>query len=727
MNGESELKDEEYLIMMAKRHHFVDPSAAKAWVITAKSLFPDHFGIQFEAYRMAKDSGSVKEAALYFEEMIKNFPNETLLWLEMQAVADALQQNSQVNSTEFYWNLFSELSVKVQHEMLLAVAEHSEDTMEHCCLMVLLLSKFPDKVLNHGTQLIDTLFAAEKHGHYQSPVNQYRKLLVCDVMPVILNSMEIQIPPKQMFRLLQKSIEFYICYIVQSSWKEAQTSRKDEKHTIDRPIDDPWDQLFHLLEAAGKKLEWELADIFSTVVGSEGLWQRIVSFIQKRPYMSLGEPGGINEFSSSSSCQALNLSDDYVLAQNKQVFFCATVIFLYSLYHYGQLVNSEWLGASNNLGESSYILIEGLNLIQDEVVEQIKHKKRKLDCENRDTETVPYLTMSKSAPVEIASSLTQYFTTAFKCWDILHSNSHLKKEIARLRQHIHMDDWPWFQDFLTNTLIYQGFYKEAIDILIHQQRPLVKQQILNKNKIQLASCFYCLGNFATACEHMLDVISTFLNMSSLSSQCALVHDQQIHPRKSGRHLHFICYKPDEILHHCVKLLITCFKENAFHSTIKNDLAIGHLLVLVQHDWPREEQLFLQILDVVKKHGSFCYGLFFSYIIIPDILEEFMHLTTDNGGNVDLDLLPSSTLQVGKQRAVTRGVNKGAKEDLKSAMERQMSRSDENLNQLLVQFFKQERDIIKETLIREVRADQSKGKASFTLIILIVFKLFELLK
>lgn len=39
---------------------------------------------------------------------------------------------------------------EVQHELLLVTAEHSEETMEHCRLMLLLLGKFPKAISQHG-------------------------------------------------------------------------------------------------------------------------------------------------------------------------------------------------------------------------------------------------------------------------------------------------------------------------------------------------------------------------------------------------------------------------------------------------------------------------------------------------------------------------------------------------------------------------------------------------
>ena len=43
------------------------------------------------------------------------------------------------------------------------------------------------------------------------------------------------------------------------------------------------------------------------------------------------------------------------------------------------------------------------------------------------------------------------------------------------------------------------------------------------------------------------------------------------------------------------------------------------------------------------------------------------------------------------RAVTRGVNKGAKEDFRAALERQIGRSDDNFEPLLRAFFQEEKE------------------------------------
>lgn len=40
------VSDEEYVIQRAKRALKLDPIAAKAWMITAKTLYPNNFSVQ---------------------------------------------------------------------------------------------------------------------------------------------------------------------------------------------------------------------------------------------------------------------------------------------------------------------------------------------------------------------------------------------------------------------------------------------------------------------------------------------------------------------------------------------------------------------------------------------------------------------------------------------------------------------------------------------------------
>lgn len=43
---EVDLTDEEYVVQRAKEAFLTSPLQAKAWMITAKTLYPDNFGVQ---------------------------------------------------------------------------------------------------------------------------------------------------------------------------------------------------------------------------------------------------------------------------------------------------------------------------------------------------------------------------------------------------------------------------------------------------------------------------------------------------------------------------------------------------------------------------------------------------------------------------------------------------------------------------------------------------------
>ena len=43
------------------------------------------------------------------------------------------------------------------------------------------------------------------------------------------------------------------------------------------------------------------------------------------------------------------------------------------------------------------------------------------------------------------------------------------------------------------------------------------------------------------------------------------------------------------------------------------MALGHVVVLLQHEWPRGEALFLKAVSRICQQGDFQYENFFSYV------------------------------------------------------------------------------------------------------------------
>lgn len=46
---------------------------------------------------------------------------------------------------------------------------------------------------------------------------------------------------------------------------------------------------------------------------------------------------------------------------------------------------------------------------------------------------------------------------------------------------------------------------------------------------------------------------------------------------------------------------------------RDDLSLGHVVVLLQYDWPQGEMLFLKAVDKICQQGSFQYENFFNYV------------------------------------------------------------------------------------------------------------------
>uniref|UniRef100_A0A8D3D9H8 Integrator complex subunit 10 n=1 Tax=Scophthalmus maximus TaxID=52904 RepID=A0A8D3D9H8_SCOMX len=150
-----------------------------------------------------------------------------------------------------------------------------------------------------------------------------------------------------------------------------------------------------------------------------------------------------------------------------------------------------------------------------------------------------------------------------------------------------------------------------------------------------------------------------------------------------------------VLPFCLQLMLACFKLRAFTDN-RDDLSLGHVVVLLQLDWPHGEMLFLKAVDKICQQGGLQYENFFNYVTNIDMLEEFAYLRTPEGGRIQLELLPNQGMLI-KHHTVTRGITKGVKEDFRLAMERQVSRCGENLLTVLHRFCINEKIIIIQSL------------------------------
>ncbi|KAJ9585375.1 hypothetical protein L9F63_002835 [Diploptera punctata] len=655
-NHSNVLSDEYYLVLRAKDALKIDPFAAKAWMITAKTLFPNNFGVQFEAYQIEKAARDVKEAAKCFSAIIfYKLATSLSMWTEVQALTTSLRSDAAEPEAVFLRDMFSHIPLEVQHQLLLMTAEHSEDTMEHCRLLLLLLRRFPQTVAQHGPRLVDTLMTAEKHSHYQNSVNCYRKLLVCDLLP-LLGSNAVDLPIKQLFRLLHKSIEFYLCYLMSPS-KVIQ-----DLPELESKIDDPWKNLFKIQEETGRKLGWELS-----AMNKDLYWQKIVQFHQTRALLAEEHPN------------------------HKQLLYCTTTFFLHCLHEY--IVTLE---SANN--EVALVLVEAFCSESENGVSSAstsgepKIKRRKTDIGD-DCTSSPSLTVGKPGNVAVVHN----FLMAIRCWDLLHSSDNFSNRLTQLSQHLKLDTW--LQGFLIDAALYKGKFDEAMNKVGNTIVVETGTYANLRRHLRLASVFYCQGLFTRSLEHILQVV-TFLppsNTASTPPSTNQLTNILMHSGQSSRHLHFLPLSRSQVLQYCVKLLVAALKQQSLMSLRPDcDLAIGHIITLLQFDWPLEEELMTHLMEKICERGNFTYTLFLNYIVNVDVLEEFMYLSTEQGGGIALDILPSA--QITSQRRIsTRGADKGVKEDFKLAMKRQVARSIEPLDNLIIKFITTERELLLQAL------------------------------
>lgn len=96
--------------------------------------------------------------------------------------------------------------------------------------------------------------------------------------------------------------------------------------------------------------------------------------------------------------------------------------------------------------------------------------------------------------------------------------------------------------------------------------------------------------------------------------------------------------------------------------------------------------------------KFSFPDFTTYIICPDFLEEFMYMYTHES-KIQLELnVPTATTHT--RRIGTRGADKGIKDEFKQLIRKQMARSNEDIESLIVDFITQQRDLLMKLIFDE---------------------------
>ncbi|XP_069598683.1 integrator complex subunit 10 isoform X4 [Ranitomeya imitator] len=652
-------------------------------------------------YNIERTAERTASAGRLLYDMFVNFSDQPVVWREISVITAALRNDLQDKQTQFLRALFEALPGRVQCEMLLKATEQCFNTLERAEMLLLLLRRFPETVVQHGVSLGETLLEAESMEDQESPVNCFRKLFVCDVLPLIINNLDVRLPSSLLYKYLNKAAEFYINYVTRSPQTDPQhqgtqdtsdllspTKRSSQKYIIEglteksSQILDPWDRLFKILSVVGMRCEWQMD---KGTRNFNDLFHRIKELCR---YIS-------------------NFDNEAHTKYKNQVVYSTMLIFFKSVFQYISAIQPSLFQGPNSPNQIPIVLLEDTASVFSEVETNSSkhiHKRRKLaDSREKtmssDDEDLSGKGRSRHVIVnknELANpnEVLENFKTARECWDLLHSSEALDKEFSRICLPWKTDTWLWLRIFLTDMVIYQGQHKKAINSL-HLMAALQgphspTQQMMNQGNleqqrslIQLAACHFALGEYKLTCEKVLDLMSCIVPPPQEVSK---TKDEQskVKPKfRKGSDLKLLPCTSKCVMPYCFQLLLASVKLRAF-SDNRDDMALGHLIVLLQQDWPKGETLFLKAIGRICQQGNFQYENFFNYITNIDMLEEFAYLRTQEGGKIHLELIPNQGVLL-KHHTVTRGITKGVKEDFRLAMERQVSRCTENLMVVLHQF------------------------------------------
>ncbi|XP_038071810.1 integrator complex subunit 10-like [Patiria miniata] len=317
---------------------------------------------------------------------------------------------------------------------------------------------------------------------------------------------------------------------------------------------------------------------------------------------------------------------------------------------------------------------------------------------------LPPATIRLNKATGVTQEVIDMFQTAVDCWQLLYSNETFEKDFNWLLHRWKADTWPWFTAFLIDRLLYKAEFDQALRMLQEQYKKLSTEQQTGGNQqvlktlLQTAACYFRLSQHSSACEMTLNAVRHLPPPTKDAPHVAeIAAAMEKTYSKSLRHLPLVPCTSSALLPYFVQLLLLSYKKKVFHLRETEDTALGHMLVLMQYDWPKEEVLFQELIKKLKKQGSFFYPIFFQYIINIDMLEEFAFLRTETGGKLQLDLLPPNPSSV-RQRTVTRNITKGGKEDFRVAMEKQVVRCGENLDALMRTFLTTECDTLQQLLM-----------------------------
>ncbi|KAL7732860.1 hypothetical protein ACLKA6_005988 [Drosophila palustris] len=618
-------ENENYMVKQAQNVRISDPSSAKAWILTAKTLYPNAFNVQYEAYLLERDGKNYEEAAKCFSVIACNFTNQHAeLWQEVNALTNALRNESESTpEQEFYVKMYKHLTPEVQHNIFVHTINNSGDNLQQCIhSYILMFNKFPKTATTQAPRLLEMLAEGMK-----ADPDLYQRMLVEEVLPMIQNKPP-ELSPLLACRLYTNSLEYYLRQIMDD----------DKCDTIEA-----WKNIFKVLMLCGQMMGWEPFLPFSKHVNQNVYWDKLVKILR-------GSPAG-----------------------SSQVLFYATTLFIYSLHGYIRKLRIED-------ADVNHVLVEGFI---DWTPEGGEVQSMDWTPDGGDVQSME--PPKFSATTAISQELSEAFLHAARCWQLLNTEQ-FQRDFSQLMLALPLS--PWISRFLFDLAIYFGHRDEANKLMadMTKQSTLVQSlQILSLNLMQGSMTlqgFQCilkiLAELPATSGQLLENISLkshrhmiFLPLTKIaliqyctraivSRLSRTLFEPNCSDRLLGDLLALLQLSADKdvLLKQHIFNLITQRKSFNLH-TLSNYIIATDIIEELAFIWNSQQQ--------------------------DDANFELTGSPTSGGGLGSTSAAGAAQ----PRRIGTRGADKGARDEFKSLIRQQIARCNENVPTLVANFITQE--------------------------------------
>lgn len=682
---------------------------------------------QYDRYQIAKQEGNVTEAIACLSDLLQNPEGDDYpeLKQEKRAIVDVVRYqdpspcdrqvrrtrvvNSSTSGTavkppdpetqSFLRSLFSGLSSSLKHKILMSVARQADASWyDSCQLMVTCLRTFPTEVQKEGRKLVQQIIQAQE----ADPRNRlvYQQMLIFDLMPLLFDH-ETGLEFQDGEELLSHLITVF-SYFTQHSCISDPDSDPEEDLLLE-------ERMLQIVGLAFRRMGWDCG-LVSSPTGSEenidiGLMRLTTAFEQRLSSHSFHVKEEEVEDSTSDGPMDLSVPTKKQKVSHKrdrkpatidpmtqlQLLTASCLLFLRSLVRFAR--------ESRSL-DSQFALIEvHENSPMAGSTSGLKPKIIPHHSSSTD-HLLPDLLVRSPCEQRLRSA----FLTCVRTIDLMVGPGigSLVQRFFSLLKETGAEDSPSYQDLRRDACFFKGQHEDFIRqtvVCMSEERtspptngsPAVVQTV--RQMVQVISASLVVHDYKAAVHQAILAVQQLSHLPPGSPASDQENESECHSTPGLRTFRLLPLNQESVFSFCHTNIITCLKYTTLLSLKPADSGIGHLLVLSQYQWPRHVDVFRACISALTKPldslptgraaqpqiHRFVYLPFMEYVQHPDLLEEFMALASDERLQLELS---ASGLAVKQQSGssgngrmmTTRGVNKGAKEEVRQSLVKQMSDS-----------------------------------------------------